>query len=34
MVLFNADGGRAEISGNGLRCFAHALARRRGDEER
>ena len=32
MVLFNADGGRAEISGNGIRCFAHALARRRGDE--
>ena len=32
MMLFNADGGRAEISGNGLRCFAHALARRRGDE--
>jgi diaminopimelate epimerase len=32
MVLFNADGGRAEISGNGLRCFAHALARRRGDD--
>lgn len=32
MLLFNADGGRAEISGNGLRCFAHALARRRGDE--
>jgi diaminopimelate epimerase len=31
MVLFNADGGRAEISGNGLRCFAHALARRRRD---
>ena len=32
MILFNADGGRAEISGNGLRCLAHALARRRGDE--
>ena len=32
MLLFNADGGRAEISGNGLRCFAHALARRRGDD--
>jgi diaminopimelate epimerase len=31
MAVFNADGGRAEISGNGLRCFAHALARRRGD---
>jgi diaminopimelate epimerase len=31
MVLFNADGSRAEISGNGIRCFAHALAERRGD---
>ena len=30
MVLFNADGGRAEISGNGVRCFAHALAVRSG----
>jgi len=29
-VLFNADGSRAEVSGNGLRCFAHALAARRG----
>jgi len=29
-VLFNADGGRAELSGNGLRCFAHAVARRNG----
>lgn len=26
MVLFNSDGGRAEISGNGLRCLAQALA--------
>src|SRR5687767_13386247 len=25
MELFNADGGRAEISGNGLRCLAWAL---------
>lgn len=25
MVLFNADGSKAEISGNGIRCFAHAL---------
>jgi len=25
-VLFNADGGRAEISGNGMRCFGQALA--------
>jgi diaminopimelate epimerase len=31
MVLFNADGSRAEMSGNGIRCFAQALARRRGD---
>ena len=23
--LFNKDGGRAELSGNGLRCFAQAL---------
>lgn len=32
-VLFNADGGRAEVSGNGLRCFAHAVARRNGLDE-
>ncbi len=32
-VLFNADGSRAEISGNGLRCFAHAIAGRRGLDE-
>lgn len=32
-VLFNADGGRPEVSGNGLRCFVHALARRRGVDE-
>jgi diaminopimelate epimerase len=31
MVLFNADGSRAEMSGNGIRCFAQALASRRGD---
>ncbi len=31
MTLFNADGSRAEISGNGIRCFAHALAMRRGN---
>lgn len=31
-VLFNADGGRTEISGNGLRCFAHAIASRRGED--
>jgi diaminopimelate epimerase len=29
-ALFNSDGSRAEISGNGLRCFAHAIAARRG----
>jgi len=26
MVLFNSDGGRAEISGNGLRCLVQAIA--------
>ncbi|MEA3185420.1 MAG: diaminopimelate epimerase [Ilumatobacteraceae bacterium] len=31
MVLYNADGSRAEMSGNGIRCFAQALARRRDD---
>lgn len=30
MVLFNADGSRAEMSGNGIRCFAHAVADRIG----
>lgn len=30
MVLYNADGSRAEISGNGIRCFAQALSRRTG----
>jgi diaminopimelate epimerase len=30
MVLFNADGSRAEMSGNGIRCFAQALASRLG----
>jgi diaminopimelate epimerase len=33
MVLYNADGSRAEMSGNGIRCFAQALAMRRGDLE-
>ncbi len=33
MVLYNSDGSRAEMSGNGIRCFAQALARRRGDLE-
>lgn len=32
-VLFNSDGGRAEVSGNGLRCFAHAIAAHRGVDE-
>lgn len=32
MTLFNADGSRAEMSGNGVRCFAHALAERRRDD--
>ncbi len=31
MVLFNADGSRAEMSGNGIRCFAQAVSLRRGD---
>jgi diaminopimelate epimerase len=31
MTLYNADGSRAEMSGNGIRCFAQALAHRRGD---
>jgi diaminopimelate epimerase len=31
MLLFNADGSPAEMSGNGIRCFAQALALRRGD---
>ncbi|MBU6216987.1 MAG: hypothetical protein KGR17_10325, partial [Acidobacteria bacterium] len=26
MVLFNADGSRAEMSGNGIRCFAQAVS--------
>jgi len=30
MTLFNADGSRAEMSGNGIRCFAQALAADRG----
>ncbi len=30
MVLYNADGGRAEMSGNGIRCLAQAEARRMG----
>jgi diaminopimelate epimerase len=31
MMLFNADGSRAEISGNGIRCFAQAIAMRTKD---
>ena len=31
MTLYNADGSRAEMSGNGIRCFAQALAHERGD---
>jgi diaminopimelate epimerase len=31
MTLFNSDGSRAEMSGNGIRCFAQALARRNGN---
>ena len=31
MTLYNADGSRAEMSGNGIRCFAQALASRNGD---
>jgi diaminopimelate epimerase len=30
MTLLNADGSRAEMSGNGIRCLVHALARARG----
>ncbi len=33
MVLLNSDGSRAEISGNGIRCFAQALLRSRGRAE-
>ena len=30
MTLHNADGSRAEMSGNGIRCFAHAVVRANG----
>ncbi|MBI2704977.1 MAG: diaminopimelate epimerase [Actinobacteria bacterium] len=33
MHLFNADGGPAEMSGNGIRCFAQAVAMARGVNE-
>lgn len=32
MILHNADGSRAELSGNGLRCLAHAVLRARGEQ--
>jgi len=32
MVLRNADGGRAEMSGNGIRCLAQAVALERGTD--
>jgi diaminopimelate epimerase len=32
MTLFNADGGVAEMSGNGIRCLAQAEAQRRGTD--
>lgn len=34
MVLFNADGSRAEMSGNGIRCLAQAAYRRDGHADR
>jgi len=33
MILHNADGSRAELSGNGIRCFAHAALRWQGRDE-
>ncbi len=33
MHLFNADGSRAEMSGNGIRCLGQAIARTRGERE-
>ena len=33
MRLFNADGSRAEMSGNGIRCLGQALARHREVDE-
>ena len=33
MHLWNADGGRAEMSGNGIRCLGQALAGARDDHE-
>jgi diaminopimelate epimerase len=34
MVLFNADGSRAEMSGNGIRCFVQALSMQHGGDLR
>lgn len=33
MTLFNSDGSRAEMSGNGIRCLAHAICHDRGARE-
>jgi diaminopimelate epimerase len=33
MHLYNSDGSRAEMSGNGIRCLAQALATTRGDDD-
>src|SRR5207342_2095855 len=33
MWLYNADGSRAEMSGNGIRCLAQAVLRNRGSTE-
>jgi diaminopimelate epimerase len=33
MHLFNADGSRAEMSGNGIRCLGHAVALARDEQE-
>jgi diaminopimelate epimerase len=33
MTLWNADGSIAEISGNGIRCLGHAIARHRGVDD-
>jgi diaminopimelate epimerase len=32
MMLYNADGSRAEMSGNGIRCFVQALSMRHGGD--
>ena len=33
MRLWNSDGSAAAVSGNGLRCLAHAVARERGEDD-